>query len=168
MKWICFEFFLKNVINRSKKFIRSKFVDRIVWSILFDHLVKFFDRIFWSICVIAGAWRLPRSITTLSIDSPFVFYFMRPDGRSSAAPVSSTAPKRKSFDRGGPVWPPRSNVANDRLRGGLGGLCPPQPKFGGSEGQRPPAKIRGEMDFFQMFLKKKSNKINFTSNFLGF
>ena len=42
-------------------------------------------------------------------------------GRSSAARVSSAAPKKKSFDRGGPVWPPRSNVTNDRL----GGLCPP-------------------------------------------
>ena len=41
----------------------------------------------------------------------------RPDGRSSAAPVSSKAPKTKSFDRGGPVWPPRSNVANDGLGG---------------------------------------------------
>ena len=46
---------------------------------------------------------LPRFRTHLSIDSPFVFYFMCPDGRSSAAPVSSTAPKKKSFDRGGPV-----------------------------------------------------------------
>ena len=43
---------------------------------------------------------------------------------------------------------------------GLGGLCPPaknwgvwegfapQPKIGASGGQRPPAKIRGEIDFF--------------------
>ena len=31
-------------------------------------------------------------------------------GRSSAAPVSSAAPKKKSFDQGGPVWPPRSNA----------------------------------------------------------
>ena len=38
--------------------------------------------------------------------------------RSSAARVSSAAPKKKSFDRGGPVWPPRSNVTNDRLKGG--------------------------------------------------
>ena len=48
---------------------------------------------------------------------------VRPDVR--AARVSSAAPKKKSFDRGGPVWPPRSNVTNDRLGGGLGGLCPP-------------------------------------------
>ena len=62
-------------------------------------------------------------------------------GRStSAAPVSSAAPKKKSFDRGGPVWPPRSNVTNDRVRGGPGGALPPQPKTGGSGGQRPPAK----------------------------
>ena len=65
---------------------------------------------------------------------------VRPDVR--AARVSSAAPKKKSFDRGGPVWPPRSNVTNDRLRGGSGGALPPQPKFGGSGGQRPPAKTR--------------------------
>ena len=80
--------------------------------------------------------------------------------------MSSAAPKKKSFDRGGPVWPPRSNVANDRLRGGSGGALPPQPKIGGSGGQRPPAKIRGEMFFFQKFFEKKLKKINFTSNFL--
>ena len=33
-----------------------------------------------------------------------------PARRSSTAPVSSAAPKKKSFDRGGPVWPPRSNA----------------------------------------------------------
>ena len=52
----------------------------------------------------------------------------RPAGRSSAARVSSAAPKKKSFDRGGPVWPPRSNVTNDRLRGDPSldvGLPPP-------------------------------------------
>ena len=51
---------------------------------------------------------------------------VRPDVR--AARVSSAAPKKKSFDRGGPVWPPRSNVMNDRLRGGLEGLCSPSAK----------------------------------------
>ena len=47
----------------------------------------------------------------------------RPAGRLSAA-----ASKKKSFDRGGPVWPPRSNVTNDRLRGDPSldvGLPPP-------------------------------------------
>ena len=63
----------------------------------------------------------------------------RPAGRPGGAHVVSGAEK-KSFDRGGPVWPPRSNVTNDRLRGGSGGALPPQPKFGGSGGQRPPAK----------------------------
>ena len=63
---------------------------------------------------------------------------MRPDGRSSAAPVSSTAPKKKSFDRGGPVWPPRSNVANDRLGGGWGGEAPPA-KIRGVWGAAPPS-----------------------------
>ena len=57
---------------------------------------------------------------------------------SLVAPVSSAAPKKKSFDRGGPVWPPRSNAADDRL-GGVSG------------GQRPLAKIGGEIDFFRIF-----------------
>ena len=67
---------------------------------------------------------------------------VRPDIRPDvgAARVSSAAPKKKAFDRGGPVWPPRSNVTNDRLRGGSGGALPPQPKTRGSGGQRPPAK----------------------------
>ena len=58
--------------------------------------------------------------------------------RSSVARVSSAAPKKKSFDRGGPVWPPRSNVTNDRLGGGLGGLCPPSLTWGGLGGALPP------------------------------
>ena len=41
----------------------------------------------------------------------------RPAGRPGGALVVSGAEK-KSFDRGGPVWPPRSNVTNDRLGGG--------------------------------------------------
>ena len=49
----------------------------------------------------------------------------RSSARSSAAPVSSAAPKKKAFDQGGPVWPPRSNAKDDRLGEGLGGLCPP-------------------------------------------
>ncbi len=85
---------------------------------------------------------------------------VRPEVR--AAPVSSAAPKKKSFDRGGPVWPPRSNGTNDRL-GGVWGAKPPQPKFGGSGGQRPPAKIRGEMVFFPNCFEKNSKKNNFTS-----
>ena len=63
----------------------------------------------------------------------------RPAGRLSAAPVSSAAPKKKAFDRGGPVWPPRSNAKDDRLGGGSGGALPPHPKTGGSGGQRPSA-----------------------------
>ena len=65
---------------------------------------------------------------------------VRPDVR--AARVSSAAPKKKSFDRGGPVWPPRSNVTNDRLRGGLGGLCPPSQKPGGLGGSAPQPKTK--------------------------
>ena len=60
---------------------------------------------------------------------PGVLPDVRPDVR--AARMSSAAPKNKSFDRGGPVWPPRSNVTNDRLGEGAGGLCPPSPKPGG-------------------------------------
>ena len=78
---------------------------------------------------------------------------MRPDGRSSAAPVSSTAPKKKSFDRGGPVWPPRSNVANDRLGGGLGGLCPPSQNSGGLGGSAPQPKSKKKKNFFFIFRK---------------
>ena len=41
-----------------------------------------------------------------------------------AARVSPAAPKKKTFDRDGLVWPPRSNVTNDSLREGVrGGLC---------------------------------------------
>ena len=49
-------------------------------------------------------------------------------GRSSAAPVLLAAPKKKSFDRGGPVWPPRSNAKDVRLGGGGLGGSAPQPK----------------------------------------
>ena len=62
------------------------------------------------------------------------------------------APKKKAFDRGGPGWPPRSNAKYDRLGGGLGGLCP-QPKTGGSGGQRPAAKSLTET-FLILFSKK--------------
>ena len=60
---------------------------------------------------------------------------------------SAAAPKRKAFDQGGPVWPPRSNVTNDRLGGGLGGLCPPSQNPGGLGGSAPQPK----------FFKKKQN-----------
>ena len=38
--------------------------------------------------------------------------------------VVSGAEKNKSFDRGGPVWPPRSNAEYDRLGGILGAAGP--------------------------------------------
>ena len=60
--------------------------------------------------------------------------------RSSAAPVSSAAPNKKAFDRGGPVWPARSNAKYAVQGGESGKALPPQPKTGGSGGQRPPAK----------------------------
>ena len=59
------------------------------------------------------------------------------DGRRTVvggARVVSGAEK-KSFDRGGPVWPPRSNVTNDRL---TGGFAPPAKDWGV---WGPPAKI---------------------------
>jgi len=75
----------------------------------------------------------------------------RPDGRLSAAPVSSAAPKKKTFDRGGPVWPPRSNAADDHLGGGsLGVLCPPNQKSGGLGGSAPQPK------FFEKTKKQKN------------
>ena len=60
------------------------------------------------------------------------------------APVSSAAPKKKSFDRGGPVWPPRSNAADDRLGGGIWarGLCPPSKKLGVLGGIAPQPKSK--------------------------
>ena len=84
----------------------------------------------------------------------------RTSGRTSGRTVVGGArvvsgAEKKAFDRGGPVWPPRSNAADDRLGGASGGALPPQPKIGGSGGQRLPAKIRGEMDFFRKYLKKK-------------
>ena len=62
----------------------------------------------------------------------------RPAGRPGGARVVSGAEKKKSFDRGGPVWPPRSNVTNDRLRGGSAGALHPQPKTRGSGGRPQP------------------------------
>ena len=58
----------------------------------------------------------------------------RPAGRPGGARVVSGAEKKK-FDRGGPVWPPQSNVTNDRLVAGSwapGGALPSQPKIGGA------------------------------------
>ena len=65
----------------------------------------------------------------------------RPDGRRGGARVVGGAEKKKAFDRGGPVRPPRSNAADDHLRGWSGGALFPQPKTGRSGRQRPPAKI---------------------------
>ena len=46
----------------------------------------------------------------------------------SNAKDDRTAPKKKTFDRGGPVWPPQSSAEDDRLGGGLEGSNP-QPKL---------------------------------------
>ena len=70
---------------------------------------------------------------------------VRPDVR--AARVSSAVPKKKSFDRGGPVWPPRSNVTNDRLGVVLGGLCPPSQNLGGLGGSAPQPKPKNFENF---------------------
>ena len=64
--------------------------------------------------------------------------------------MSSAAPKKKSFDRGSPVWPPRSNVTNDCLRGGSGG----------SWGAAPPAKTEN-------FSKKRKKKKKFFFSILA-
>ena len=39
---------------------------------------------------------------------------------------------KKTFDRGGPVWLPRSSAKDGCLGGGSGGALPPPPKTGGS------------------------------------
>ena len=70
------------------------------------------------------------------------------------APVSSAAPKRKAFDRGGPVWPPRSNAADDRLWGGLGGAKPPSQKPGGLGGSAPQPKTKNFELSRNRFLEK--------------
>ena len=97
----------------------------------------------------------------------------RTSGRTSGRTVVGGArvvsgAEKKAFDRGGPVWPPRSNAADDRLGGGLGGLCPPSQNPGGLGGSAPQPKLEVKWIFFGNFWKKNSKKINFTSNFLGF
>ena len=55
------------------------------------------------------------------------------DGRRTVvdgARVVSGAEK-KAFDRGGPVWPPRSNAIDDRFRGGVWGSYAPLAKYWG-------------------------------------
>ena len=72
-----------------------------------------------------------------------VWAFGRMSGRTSGRRACRQRRRKKSHlivVRGSPVWPPRSNVTNDRLRGRSGEALPPPPKFGGSGGQRPPAK----------------------------
>ena len=69
----------------------------------------------------------------------------------SNAKDDRTAPKKKAFDRGGPVWPPRSNAADDRLRGSGEALLP-QPKTEGLGGAAPQPK-----PFFENEKPKKQN-----------
>ena len=71
-----------------------------------------------------------------------------------AARVSSAAPKKKSFDRGGPVWPPRSNVTNDRLGGVWGGFAPPA-KIRGVWGAAPPSQNRKISKKFKKVFREK-------------
>ena len=73
---------------------------------------------------------------------------VRSAGPSSAAPLSSAAPKKKAFDRGGPVWLPRSNAADDRLGRGL---CPPSQKSEGLGGSAPQPKLEVKLIFFEFF-----------------
>ena len=63
------------------------------------------------------------------------------DSRRRQRPYRQRRRKKKSFDRGGPVWPPRSNAADDRLGEGLGGLCPLSQKPGGLGGSAPQRKV---------------------------
>ena len=74
-------------------------------------------------------------------------------GRSSAPPVSSAAPVRSEGEKNTRgvrmAAAPRLNPS----RGGAGKPKPPQPKFGGSGGQRLPAKIEKKKNFFFIFGK---------------
>ena len=68
------------------------------------------------------------------------------DGRQRRRAVSGarvvSGAEKKAFDRGGPVWPPRSNAADDRLGGGVwGGFAPPA-KNRGVWGAAPPSQKR--------------------------
>ena len=70
----------------------------------------------------------------------WIFDLLSSDGRRTVvggACVVSGAEK-KAFDRGGPVWPPRSNAADERL-GGV--KAPPSPKLGVLGGSAPQPKI---------------------------
>ena len=51
-------------------------------------------------------------------------------GRSGIVLQIVSGAGKKTFDRGSPVWPPRSNAADHRLRGGSvwWGKAPPSPK----------------------------------------
>ena len=69
--------------------------------------------------------------------------------------------EKKAFDRGGPVWPPRSNVTNDRLKGASGGACAPSQKSGGLGGSAPQPKSKKHFFFFFRFFEKFSKKIGF-------
>ena len=73
----------------------------------------------------------------------------RPDGRACARVVSGA--EKKAFDRGGPVWPPRSNVTNNRLRGGFA----PPAKIRGVWGAAPPSQKQKILNFQEtVFLEK--------------
>ena len=100
------------------------------WTALGTVLSKAARCYFRSCCsatfpLLGSVWVSPSAETDFSYDRLLVFL---PSARSSAARVSSAAPKKQSFDRGGPVWPPRSNVTNDRLTGGSGEALPPPAK----------------------------------------
>ena len=82
-----------------------------------------------------------------TLGQAFIRMFGWKSGRTSGRTVVGGArvvsgTENKAFDRGGPVWPPRSNVTNDRLRWGSGGALPPQPKTGRSGGQCLPSQNR--------------------------
>ena len=63
--------------------------------------------------------------------------------------------QKKAFDRGGPVWPLRSNAKDDRLGlGGWGGFAPPA-KNRGVWGAAPPSQKRKILNYQEtVFLEK--------------
>ena len=106
-----------------------------------------------------GLWkfqtRLDSQCSRLRLKIQFIFFSWNRI-QTSGRRTCRQRRRNKSFDRGGPVWPPRSNVTNGRLGGVWEGFAPPQPKTGGTGGQSPPAKIfrKNEKKKFLVFLDR--------------
>ena len=125
----------------------------------FEKFSKHFGNSFTNHVTAASKIKICETVFWLGSGATSGRAWRRASGRTvvGGACVVSGAEK-KAFDRGGPVWPPRSNAADDRLAGGLGGLCPPSPKSGGLGGSAPQPKLEVKWIFFEIFWKKSSKK----------